>query len=92
MNIEEFIKLGCLRCGGHEFHSSGPIQHDGPTEIDCALCGASFNREQVGELDSLTWEIQRAGFEGTPEPKALVTEYYKDKNQFVQDLGERDLA
>lgn len=83
MQLEEFIKLGCLQCGMHEFSSTGPIEHDGPTEVTCSLCGFEIDRDTWGNLDSLAWEKQRAGYEGTTPPPETRTEYYENEEQFV---------
>lgn len=69
----------------HEFESTGPIEHDGPTEISCSLCPATYTRDEIGELDSLTWEQKRNGFEGisTEAPNQV---YYRNEEQFIENF------
>jgi hypothetical protein len=85
MKIEEFTKAGCTQCGMHEFESTGPIEHDGPTELTCSLCGAVYDREKIGNFDSLTWEQERDQNAGTTNVPPAPQTYYQDENQFKEE-------
>lgn len=71
----------------HEFSPTGPITLDGPTEITCSTCETPYTNEQIGDLDSLEWERQRAVITGDQfvEPR---TTRYKDEEQFVEQFIE----
>lgn len=82
MTQDEFIKLGCINCGGRDFTRSA-----GSTDLNCINCEAEYPIEQYGEMDSLDWEKARANATGDKfvEPK---TTRYKNDEQFIQNFTE----
>lgn len=87
MQIEEFIKLGCIGCGYHDFASTGPIEVDGPTEITCTRCERTYDRNTIGELDSLEWERQYKEEHGEVFEEPRQTRY-ENEQQFIQQFEE----
>lgn len=82
MTLEEFIKAGCIQCGGHDFDK--PIGQD---FIRCIFDDAEFTTEEVGNFDSETWTEARSkvtGEEYTP-PRTVR---YENEEQFVKQFEE----
>lgn len=87
MQINEFISLGCIQCGYHDFTSTGPIESDGPTELSCTRCERAYSRGEIGNYDSFSWESARKQELGEVfEPPNTVR--YQNEEQFIEKFVE----
>lgn len=82
MQIEEFIKFGCIQCGNHDFDK--PI---GTEILRCIHDDTEFTLEKIGQFNSETWTEARSKITGEKYIPPRTIRYENDE-QFVKQFEE----